>query len=113
MAARGLKPAGGGTPDFMVSFFYGSGPMSDFSAYGYMYGSWWTGSPRVLNNDDFMKGVVALDCLDAKTKQLAWRGGVRKALSDRVINKPDEMEKILRELLPEILRDFPPRSGRR
>jgi hypothetical protein len=112
LAARGMRPARSGPPDFLVSFFNGSGEMTDVQVWGYYYGVWWTANPRILNGDDFTKGVVVLDLVDAKSKQMVWRGGARKAVSSRVVNKPDEMLAILRDLLPRILRDFPPKPAR-
>lgn len=108
LAAKGLKPAGSETPDVMVGFYAGIGVVSDVD-WGYVYMPWWSSNPRLLNNDDFSKGVVVLDLMDAKTRQLVWRGGARKYVSERVQNKPDEMAAILRDLMPRILEGFPPR----
>jgi hypothetical protein len=111
LAEKGMRPATSGAPDFLVSFYNGSGPMTDVQTWGYYYGGWWTANPRVLNDDDFMKGVVVVDLIDPGTKQLAYRGAARKSVSDRVINKPDEMLKILKDLLPQMLRDLPARKA--
>jgi len=108
LAAKGLKPARSGQPDVMVGFYAGIGVVSDVD-WGYIYMPWFTTNPRLLNNDDFSKGVVVLDLMDAKTKQLVWRGGARKYVSETVQNKPDEMAAILRGLLPRILEGYPPR----
>jgi hypothetical protein len=108
LAPKGLTPAGSGQPDCMVGFYAGIGVVSDVD-WGYIYMPWWTSNPRLLNNDDFSKGVVVLDLMDARTKQLVWRGGARQYVSERVMNKPDEMAAILRGLLPRILEGYPPK----
>jgi hypothetical protein len=109
LAAKGLTPAGeGAPPDFMLSFYTGVGLASDVD-WGYMYSSpWMMANPRYLNNDDFAKGVILLDFVDPKTKQLVWRGGASKEFGERVMNKPDQMALIIQGLLPKILSGYPP-----
>jgi len=82
------------------------------SNYGYGYG--WNGggfgagtSTTYVNEWD--KGTLLIDVIDAKKNELIWRGSAQAEL--RKHQDPSEGQEVLNDVVARILRDFPPGSG--
>jgi len=96
------------TPDLLVSFFTKS--RTEINVYnnygGYGYG--WGWSPYYWNNyntvSESTKGILYIDLIDAKKKELVWQGQGTGYLSQST-NKKDER---IKEFVFKVLEKYPP-----
>ena len=54
-------------------------------------------------------GTLAIDMVDAKTKQMAWRGLGTKEIDTNA--KPDKREENINKAVEKIFRNYPPKAG--
>jgi hypothetical protein len=104
-ASRGYLPTAA-DPDFEVFFSTKAQERLDlegwYDTYGYGYGY---GACCYI--DDETEGMIVIDVVDAKTKQLLWRGGGEARVSDN----PDKYAKKLAKAIEEIVERFPMARG--
>ena len=87
------------TPDFVVAYYVTS--RNKYSVQDYSYGPprWW--GRRDIRVDEYTEGTLTVDLIDAKTRQLVWRGRVSGTVelkgSDKKVDKA--AEKIVKQLL--------------
>jgi hypothetical protein len=84
---------------------YSSGPM--YGGYGYGWGGGWGGTTTDVRVREIIVGTLAIDIVDAKTKQMAWRG-----LGEKEINtsaKPEKREENIAKAVEKIFRNYPPK----
>ena len=76
--------------------------------YGYGYGRWgyYGGGYTDTTVDQYEEGTLILDFIDAKTKQLVWRGMAQSRLKEMAT--PEEREARVREAVAAILEKYPP-----
>jgi len=76
--------------------------------YGYGYGRWgyYGGGYQQTNVDQYEEGTLMIDFIDAKSKQLVWRGTAQSRL--RNLKTPEERNKRVREAVNAILERYPP-----
>ncbi len=76
--------------------------------YGYGYGSWgyYGGGYQQTQVDQYEEGTLMIDLIDAKTKQLVWRGTAQSRLQN--LKTPEERNKRIREAVDAILEKYPP-----
>ncbi|MAJ59402.1 MAG: hypothetical protein CBC48_05145 [bacterium TMED88] len=79
--------------------------------YGYGYGRWgYWGGPGYTDTTvhQYQQGTLILDLIDAKNKELVWRGSAQSQLRD--MKTPQEREKRVRAAVEAILAKYPPSS---
>jgi hypothetical protein len=105
LAAKGFT-TDATSPDFLVAYHVGAQDRIDVTDWGYGYGHGrWFGGDRV-DVHQFKEGTLILDIIDARTKQLVWRGIATGALDPNV--SPEALTRKLDEAIVEILAKFPP-----
>lgn len=105
MKNRGLRREES-NPDLLVAYYAGKEDAIDPSVWGYAY------SPKENYKDEqgppqsYKGGTLAIDLVDAKTKELVWRGW-----SAGVVNAPnqDKTDNTIREVVKKIMAEYPPR----
>lgn len=93
-------------PDYLVAYYAGKTDAIDPSVWGYAYG------PKENYEDEqgpphsFKGGTLVIDLVDAKTKELMWRGW-----SAGVVNAPnqDKTDNSIRDVVKKIMAEYPPR----
>jgi hypothetical protein len=103
LATKGYEKTTDGEPDFLIAFHIGTQNKVDVTHYGYRYGPrgrWWGHHAEVHR---YKEGTLILDIVEAKTKQLVWRGSAVDA-----IHRPQDMDDKLIEAVEKILAKFPP-----
>lgn len=93
-----------GNPDFMVVYHVGAQDRIDVTNWGYGYRGWY-GAGRV-DVQQYVEGTLILDVIDAKTKQLVWRGSVTGAVDPDAT--PEKRAQRMNEAIAKMLADFPP-----
>jgi len=103
LSAKGYDKAMGGDIDFLVAFHMGAQNKVDVTHYGYRYGPrgrWWGHHTEVHR---YKEGTLILDIVDARSKQLVWRGSARDA-----VHRSQDLDDKLLEAVSKILVEFPP-----
>ena len=103
LQAKGLMMTSN-NPDFLIAEHHGSKDKIQVEDWGYGYSR--HGRYRRSSSYQYEEGSLILDFIDAKSKELIWRG-LAKAVVDK-IDTPEKAEKIINEAVLEILKNFPP-----
>ena len=109
MADRGLDSFKGGG-DLLVVFHLGVADKLQVTDWGYSYSPYYYRGAyggRQIDVYQYQEGQLIIDLVDAKSKQLVWRGTGTKALSDRQLTPEQEQVK-LDEVVWKIMESFPP-----
>jgi hypothetical protein len=107
---RGYRMAGADA-DFQVAHYASTREKLDVRLWDYGYRGRWGGwrEPPGYQATPFTEGTVIVDVVDARTKELLWRGrGVT-----RVSDDPDAYIGELRTVIGKIVRKFPEQRGAR
>lgn len=92
-------------PDFTVAYYASTKDKLDVRMWDYGYRGRWGGwrEPAGYAVQPFTEGTVIVDVVDARTRDLLWRGmGV-----SRVSDDPDEYVRALRKVAKDIVGKFP------
>jgi hypothetical protein len=106
LAGKGLRRVSS-NPDFLIAIKIGA-KVEYWSGGGHYYhGSRYTGgygySPRYAHRIE--AGTLVLDFVDAKSKELVWRGEAKGVLE---ISTPEKMDALVNEVVKKVLANFPP-----
>ena len=111
LQAKGLMMASN-NPDFLIAQHLGKKDKVQVTDWGYSYshygryrGGYW-GSTGV-STYEYEEGSLILDFVDAKSKKMIWRGAAKAEVQN--IDTPDKSEKLINEVVQEILKNFPPK----
>jgi Domain of unknown function (DUF4136) len=102
-------------PDLLVNFYVGFNDRVDIDGWGYWYGPYWGYFwPHLgpYNAYHYTEGTLVMDFVDAKTKEMVWRGVADKALNyDYYMSGVNRnfSDSDLQEILTKMLGQFPPR----
>ncbi len=101
-------------PDFLIAEHLGKKDKVQVTNWGYSYGphggyrrGYW--GARV-STYKYEEGSLILDFVDAKSKEMIWRG-VAKAVVNNA-DTPEKKEKLINEAVQEILKKFPPNPNK-
>lgn len=111
LAAKGLEPAPFETADLIVAFnvstrsatrteFYPSG--GGYWPYGWWHAHWDTVYTRI-----YTEGLMIVDLIDAKSRQLVWRGWTADPLP-----RSEDMSGVVDHAVREIFKNYPPSAPR-
>ena len=117
MSQRGFQKSK--SPDILVNIFTTERERVQVYNYGYGWGGWgwggwygpywgpyWGGGYWGPSVSSYTEGVLFIDLVDAKTKQLVWQGKGVGTLSR--YKKIEKKEQRIREFVYEIMREYPP-----
>ena len=85
---------------------YSTGPM--YGGYGYGWGGGWGTTTTDVRVRDIVVGSLAIDMVDAKKKQMVWRGLGTKEIDTNA--KPDKREKNINKAVEKIMKNYPPKT---
>ncbi|QNJ97942.1 DUF4136 domain-containing protein [Constantimarinum furrinae] len=109
LSAKGMSKSD--SPSLLVSIFTKERERVDVYQRNYGYGwgwnPWWYGGYYGNTVSRSTEGSLYIDLIDAKTNELVWQGiGSAKLITDDI----DEKEERIREIVREILAEYPPGS---
>jgi Domain of unknown function (DUF4136) len=84
---------------------YSSGPM--YGGYGYGWGGGWGTTTTDVRVREILIGTLAIDMVDAKNKQVAWRGLGTKEID--VNAKPEKRDQNITKAVEKIFKNYPPK----
>lgn len=84
---------------------YSSGPM--YGGYGWGYGAAWGSTTTDVRVRDILVGTLAIDVIDGKKKQIAWRGLGTKEVDTEA--KPEKRDKNIAKAVEKIMKNYPPK----
>jgi hypothetical protein len=107
LAAKGLAKVGmDAGPDVYVAYHAAVARDRQLTASGtggYPFGGLRTGSARL---QDILTGTLAVDIIDAQTRNVVWRGIASKELDGEA--KPEKREKAINKGAEKLLKNYPP-----
>ena len=113
LISKGFQQVAPSKADFLVTYFTSTEQKIDIyhSGYGYGYGPWggWWGSGYYMPTthvSQYDVGTLVLDIIDARSRDLVWRGMIQKAL-----DKDDRSEESIRDFIHRVLSAFPPHQS--
>jgi len=95
-----------GEPDFYIYPHVNVKDVIITTKWGYFYGSSWLPSTGNIDQSFYESNNLFLDIVDAKSKQLIWRGAVSEVDPDNLTK--EEITKTVQKALVELMEDFPP-----
>ncbi len=94
-------------PDLLIVYHVGLANRVNVSNWGYRYGPYW--GPGRVDVYGYREGTLIIDFVDAKKKELVWRGIAQKDLTE-MSGSPEEREKDLNKIIERLLSPFPPKK---
>jgi hypothetical protein len=107
LSEKGFQRIEEDKPDFSVVYHVRLDKKIDTAYYNYTYGPYYEQNTK---ERVFQRGTIIVDIIDAKWKQLVWRGVAEGVLSEKEENwsKSTDMDTFIFKVVREILKDFPP-----
>jgi hypothetical protein len=84
---------------------YSSGPM--YGGYGYGWGGGWGSTTTDVRVREILVGTLAIDLIDAKKKEVAWRGLGTKEIDTNA--KPEKRDENINKAVEKIFKNYPPK----
>lgn len=107
LAARGLAQVDV-DPGLLVVYHLGVQDKIQVTDYGYSYSPYaWGYGGRQLDVYQYQEGMLIIDLVDAKTKNLVWRGTGTKVI-ESAPRSPEEMQARIDEVVAKIMASYPP-----
>jgi hypothetical protein len=108
LVSKGLKQSK--NPDFLIVYHTGVQDKIDVQTWGYTYagrGRYWGRGVTNVDVQRYKQGTLVLDFIDAKSKELIWRGIATGALP----NNPnlENIENNINDVVEKVLEKFPPK----
>ena len=104
LVAKGVKKIEN-NPDLLVAFHATSRNAVDVERYGYRYGRWGRVRGTVTTVERYKEGSVVEDLIDAKSKDLVWRGVAQDAL-----RKGENRMEYFDEMMKQLFKEYPPKQ---
>jgi len=105
LVSKGFQQANN-NPDLLIVYHVGLKDRINVSNWGYRYGPYW--GPGRVDVYGYREGTLVIDFVDAKKKELIWRGIAQKALSEKRF--PESRERELNNIIKRLLTKFPPKK---
>ncbi len=102
LLAKGIKQVES-SPDLLVMVHAATQNKVDIDRYGYRYGRFGRRVGVVTTVDRYKEGTILVDLVDAKSKELVWRGTAQDAL-----RKGDSRADYIDECLKQLFKEYPP-----
>lgn len=84
---------------------FSSGPM--YGGYGYGWGGGWGTTTTDVRVREILVGTLAVDMIDAKKQQVAWRGLGTKEIDTKA--KPERRDTNITRAVEKIFKNYPPK----
>ena len=84
---------------------FSTGPM--YGGYGYGWGGGWGTTTTDVRVRDILVGTLAIDMIDARKKQMAWRGLGTKEINTTA--KPEKRDENIGKAVEKIMKNYPPK----
>ena len=84
---------------------FSSGPA--YGAYGYGWGGGWGTTTTDVRVRDILVGTIAIDMIDARKKEVAWRGLGTKEINTTA--KPEKRDENISKAIEKIFKNYPPK----
>jgi hypothetical protein len=116
MAKKGFTKVASGEPDVYVIYHVALDQEKDISTwstgtgygpYGYGWGGGWGTTTTDVRVRDITVGTLAVDLVDAKKKQMVWRGLGTKEIDTNA--KPEKRENNINKAVEKIFKNYPPK----
>lgn len=110
MAAKGFTSTTS-NPDLVIFYHIGIEDKVDVTEWGYSYastGRYWGWNTRNVDTYEYQEGTLIIDFVDANSEVLVWRGTARKVLESLT---PEEADRLIKEIVREMMALYPP-TGR-
>jgi hypothetical protein len=103
LVAKGLQKQAAGRPDLLVAYHTNVKDKIDVDTYGYRYGRYGRRVGTYATVQKYQQGTVVVDLVDAKERELVWRGWAKGEASDSVSKEKidDTVAKILAKYPPQ------------
>jgi hypothetical protein len=103
LIAKGLQKQTAGRPDLLVAYHTNVKDKIDVDTYGYRYGRYGRRVGTYTTVQKYQQGTIMVDLVDAKEKELVWRGWAKGEASDSVSKEKidDTIVKILDKYPPQ------------
>lgn len=98
------RVAAAGAPDFLVVVHANVQDKLDVDTYGYRYGRYGRRVGTYTTVREYQQGTMVIDFIDAKTKELFWRGWAKGEVSN-----PETAKEKIDEVVAKILAQYPPK----
>jgi len=96
-------------PDLYVTYHTGVEDKINVTDWGYTYSyDYWGWQDRRMDVYQYNEGTLVVDLIDAKTKEMVWRGWATKTLETNP--SPDKIDNTIRQAVYKILAEYPPTS---
>lgn len=108
LAAKGMTLVTSGDSDVMVAAHLTTQEKLNITDWGYRWGPgpYYGYGPNVDVNQ-YTEGTLVIDMIDAKTKELVWRGLATGAIASTP-PPPEELEARIKDVVGSILAEYPP-----
>jgi hypothetical protein len=95
------------SPDLYVTYHTGVEDKINVTDWGYTYSyDYWGWQDRRMDVYQYEQGTLVVDLIDAKTKELVWRGWATKTLETNP--SPDKIQSTIQSAVYKILAEYPP-----
>jgi hypothetical protein len=103
LVAKGMQKQTAGRPDLLVAYHTNVKDKIDVDTYGYRYGRYGRRVGTYTTVQKYQQGTVVVDLVDAKERELVWRGWAKGQANDSVAKDKvdDTVAKILAEYPPQ------------
>jgi hypothetical protein len=103
LVAKGMQKQAAGRPDLLVAYHTNVKDKIDVDTYGYRYGRYGRRVGTYTTVQKYQQGTVVVDLVDAKERELVWRGWAKGEASDSVSKEKidDTIAKILAKYPPQ------------
>ncbi len=103
LVAKGMQKQTAGRPDLLVAYHTNVKDKIDVDTYGYRYGRYGRRVGTYTTVQKYQQGTIVVDLVDAKEKELVWRGWAKGEASDSVSKEKidDTIVKILEKYPPQ------------
>jgi hypothetical protein len=114
LRAKGLRMSSD-HPDLLIAEHLGKKDKVKIRDWGYTYapvggywgGYWGSGGVSVY---EYEEGSLILDFVEAESKKMIWRGVAKAEVNNQAT--PEEREKLIKEAVQKILKNFPPPASK-
>lgn len=103
LVAKGMQKQTAGRPDVLVAYHTNVKDKIDVDTYGYRYGRYGRRVGTYTTVQKYQQGTIVVDLVDAKEKELVWRGWAKGEANDSVSKEKidDTIVKILEKYPPQ------------
>ena len=104
LIAKGIRPDET-NPDMLIAVHTGVQDKVDVERHGYRYGRWGRRVGTYTTVERYKEGSIVVDVVDAKSKEMVWRGVAKDVLS-----KAESRLEYVDESMKALFKEYPPKK---